>query len=86
VKTRFVVLAIVASALMLGPALAMTEAELAKACKADVAKLCPKVPMGGGKILECLNSHKGDLTTACQEALAAEAAKAPAAGAPPAKQ
>ena len=70
-KTRFVVLAIVASALMLGPALAMTEAELAKACKADVAKLCPKVPIDGGKILECLKKHENEMTVGCAKALKA---------------
>ena len=46
-----------------------------EACKADYQKLCPGVPHGGGRILECLNSHKGELTTACQEALLKAAPK-----------
>jgi hypothetical protein len=40
-----------------------------QACQADYQKFCSGVPRGGGHILECLNSHKGELTTACQEAL-----------------
>jgi hypothetical protein len=39
------------------------------ACKADYEKFCAGVKQGGGRIIDCLNSHKGDLTTACQEAL-----------------
>jgi hypothetical protein len=39
------------------------------ACKADYEKFCAGVKQGGGRIIDCLNSHMGDLTTACQEAL-----------------
>ena len=38
-------------------------------CKADFKKFCSGVQPGGGRILDCLNAHKGELTTACQEAL-----------------
>jgi hypothetical protein len=40
-----------------------------EACKGDYEKLCAGVKRGGGRILSCLNSHRGELTTACQEAL-----------------
>lgn len=46
-----------------------------EACQADYQKWCSGVPQGGGRILECLNSHKGELTTACQEALLKAAPK-----------
>ncbi len=69
-KSRFLLLAIVSSALMLGPALAATtEADLVKACKSDVAKLCPNVPMGGGKILQCLKKHENEMTVGCAKEL-----------------
>jgi hypothetical protein len=45
------------------------------ACKADYQKLCAGVQQGGGRILECLNSHNGELTTGCQEALRQAAPK-----------
>lgn len=70
VKSRFLLLAIMSSALMLGPALAATtEADLMKACKSDVQKLCPHVPMGGGKILECLKKHENQMTVGCAKEL-----------------
>jgi hypothetical protein len=42
---------------------------LRQACQADYQKLCPGVQRGGGRIIECLNAHKDNLSTACQEAL-----------------
>ena len=71
-KSRFLILAIVASAFTVGPALAATtEAALMKACKADVEKLCPHVPMGGGKIIECLKKHENEMTVGCAKQLKA---------------
>jgi flavoprotein len=40
-----------------------------QACKADVQKFCSGVQPGGGRIIACLNTHRGELLTACQEAL-----------------
>ena len=51
------------------PPAAPTEPSLQQACKADYKKLCADVPRGGGRIVACLNAHKDELTTACQEAL-----------------
>jgi hypothetical protein len=45
------------------------EPSMQQACKADYKKLCAGVQPGGGRVVACLNSHKDDLTTACQEAL-----------------
>ncbi len=41
-----------------------------QACRADYQKFCSGVPRSGGRALDCLNSHKSDLSTACQQAIA----------------
>jgi hypothetical protein len=40
-----------------------------QACRADFKKFCSGVQPGGGRLLDCLNAHNGELTTACQESL-----------------
>jgi hypothetical protein len=35
------------------------------ACKDDVAKLCPGVQPGEGKILSCLKEHKSEVSPGC---------------------
>ncbi len=40
-----------------------------QACKGDYQKFCSGVKRGGGRIADCLNAHKGELSTACQEVL-----------------
>lgn len=47
---------------------------LRAACKADGHKFCSSVQPGGGRIIECLNTHKSELSAACQDALKAEKA------------
>jgi cysteine rich repeat protein len=47
---------------------------LRAACKADGHKFCSSVQPGGGRIIECLNAHKSELSAACQDALKAEKA------------
>jgi hypothetical protein len=46
-----------------------------KYCKADVARLCPGVPMGGGRIIACLKAHKEEMSIGCGKALQAMKAK-----------
>ena len=54
--------------------------EVRQACHADVQKLCPGMRPGGGKIKDCMASHKAELSQACKDALAkAEQQHAPAA-------
>ena len=56
------VTAIALAALSLaGPALA-AQADALSYCKADVARLCPGVQMGGGGIFGCLKAHKMELS------------------------
>jgi hypothetical protein len=59
-----------------------------KACKDDYHKFCSGVQHGGNRIADCLNSHKSELSTACQEVLnttppAKDATTAPAKDATP---
>jgi len=39
------------------------------ACEADARRLCPLVPSGGGRILECLEDHSNELSDSCYQAL-----------------
>jgi hypothetical protein len=68
-KVGFLLLAIASSTLVVSPALAVTESALMKACKGDVMKLCPHVPFGGGKIIECLKKHENQMTVGCAKEL-----------------
>jgi hypothetical protein len=40
-----------------------------KPARGDVAKLCPNVPIGSGKIIECLKKHKNQMTVGCAKEL-----------------
>jgi hypothetical protein len=51
------------------------QAEAMKYCKADVARLCPGVQMGGGRIIACLKEHKMEVSVGCAKALQAMKAK-----------
>jgi len=58
-----------------------------QACKADIAKLCPDVQPGGGRVMQCFKAHKDELSDGCKSALAEmraerRAAKADATPAP----
>ena len=46
-----------------------------KYCKADVARLCPGVQMGGGRIIACLKEHKMEVSVGCAKFLQAMKAK-----------
>lgn len=38
-------------------------------CGEDFQKLCPNVPLGGGRGVGCLREHAADLTPGCRQAL-----------------
>ena len=58
--------------------------EVEMACKGDVAKLCPGVQPGGGKILECLKANRAQVSFGCTKALyQAKKAKEAQQAAPP---
>lgn len=68
--TIAVTLSIWALALSAPSALAQ-QAEAMKYCKADVARLCPGVQMGGGRIINCLKAHKEEVSIGCGKAIQA---------------
>jgi cysteine rich repeat protein len=41
--------------------------DFVQACKEDKKKLCNDVKPGGGRILQCLKQHEGELSPACKE-------------------
>jgi len=47
------------------------QAEAMKYCKEDVARLCPGVQMGGGRIIACLKAHKMEVSVGCAKAIQA---------------
>jgi hypothetical protein len=47
------------------------QAEAMKYCKADVARLCPGIQPGGGRIIACLKEHKNEMSIGCGKALQA---------------
>jgi hypothetical protein len=54
-----------------GPSALAQQAEAMKYCKADVARLCPGVQMGGGRIVACLKEHKMEVSVGCAKAIQA---------------
>ncbi|WP_442753472.1 cysteine rich repeat-containing protein [Methylocystis sp. JAN1] len=50
------------------PAVALDSAVLTY-CKDDVERLCAGVQMGGGRILQCLKSHKEQMSVGCAQGL-----------------
>jgi hypothetical protein len=41
---------------------------MCQACAADYKSLCGDVEMGGGKIMQCLKSHRTQLSAECKDA------------------
>lgn len=50
------------------PAAALDDAVLTY-CKDDVERLCAGVQPGGGRILQCLKSHKEQMSVGCAQGL-----------------
>ena len=51
------------------------QAEAMRYCREDVARLCPGVQPGGGRIIGCLKAHKEEMSIGCGKALQAMKAK-----------
>lgn len=49
--------------------LAMPAAADDQPCRADVARLCPDVQLGGGAMTECLRKNAAQLSAPCRERL-----------------
>ena len=71
----------IVSALSLGALASMApgalaqRAEAMKYCREDMARLCPGVQPGGGRIIGCLKAHKMEVSIGCGKALQAMKAK-----------
>jgi len=75
--------------------LLFAQADPREACAADIQKLCPNVPEGGGRLLACLKQHQDQVSANCKQAVlkalqpsgstpaAAAPAPAPSPAAPP---
>ena len=57
-------------AVIASPELARAAQPLAY-CKADVARLCPGISPGGGKLIGCLKEHENEISVGCAKALKA---------------
>ena len=47
------------------------KAALEEYCKADIERLCPGLKPGGGRIKDCLKTHKEEVSVGCAQALRA---------------
>ena len=51
------------------------------ACRADVEKLCPGIPPGGGRVSACLQANRAQVSPACKAELASVSRKVKEVGA-----
>lgn len=42
---------------------------IVQACRTDLDRLCSSIAPGGGRIIACLQSHAGQLSSSCAQAL-----------------
>ena len=66
---RFAVTGLLAFGLLSAPASALAQTDAMALCKSDVARLCPGVEPGGGRIVQCLKAHKMEMSVGCAEAM-----------------
>lgn len=58
-----------ASAQMGNPAGAPGEHPVLTACKGDIQRFCSNVPVGEGRVKNCMKAHLPELSEQCKEAL-----------------
>ena len=66
---QFALAGLLAAAVLAPPEPALAETDAMALCKADVARLCPGVEPGGGRIVGCLKAHKMEMSVGCAQAL-----------------
>ena len=64
-----VVAAVLVGGLLRPQLLSAQTADPRTACAADVQKLCPNVPTGGGRVIACLKQHKTEVSDGCKQAI-----------------
>lgn len=69
-KSMITIVAIAFPALIGLSAAQAAEDVRADACRAEVQKYCKDVKPGGGRMLQCLKAHDGDLSPSCRERMA----------------
>ena len=69
VSTRLALVALLLTGVLV-PGAASARGELAAACRADVARLCPGVSPGGGRLAGCLKEHAPQVSEPCKQAIA----------------
>lgn len=67
-RTAAASIVIFALAASSAPAFAQNSEAMAL-CKSDVARLCPGVQPGGGRIVGCLKAHEMEMSVGCAKAL-----------------
>jgi hypothetical protein len=59
--------ALLGAGVLLAASVALAEPTPGKACKADLANLCPGIEPGQGRILACLQGKTDELSQACKD-------------------
>jgi cysteine rich repeat protein len=60
---------LLAAAMLAPPGPAVAQSDAMALCKADIARLCPGVEPGGGRIVGCLKEHKMEVSVGCAKAI-----------------
>jgi hypothetical protein len=45
----------------------LTYSQIQANCAEDFGRVCPGIPEGGGRILECLREHEKELSSVCRD-------------------
>lgn len=51
------------------PAGNASQSQVLTACKSDIDRFCSNVPVGGGRVKQCMKSHLSQLSEQCKEAM-----------------
>ncbi len=72
---RQVAATLAAAAIVAGPIASAAGSDMLACCKSDVARLCPGVEPGGGRIIGCLKAHTMEVSVGCAKAIQGMKAK-----------
>ena len=67
---RFLSAGLIASCLLVAPATAQAGLEdIRTYCMSDIKRLCKGIEPGGGRLIQCLKTHKKEMSVGCAQAL-----------------